>query len=202
MPAVPRTPARRATVLVADPTFASRHLAVVELHLRGYRVREAETGTAALAVAQQDAPDVILLNDRLPDGDGLDLVVTLAAHPATEGARLLLLCEHRSSLQLTHLAWPLLTGYLVRPVTAAQVSTAVHAALARSARVHALGTGAEKPALAGASPRYVVRWDAEQGGYRIWDTGQAQWGEAPAVHLERAAQRRANTLNARARRQP
>src|SRR5512142_1927445 len=40
----------------------------------GYQALEAETGTAALSVVQADAPDLVLLDVRLPDISGIEVL--------------------------------------------------------------------------------------------------------------------------------
>ena len=40
----------------------------------GYRVLEADTGAAALRVAHNESPDLVLLDVRLPDASGIDIL--------------------------------------------------------------------------------------------------------------------------------
>src|SRR5574341_68983 len=65
------------TVLIVDdqPTIrrSLRHL----LERKGYRACEADSGAAALQTAQVEEPEVILLDLRLPDGDGLEVLERL-----------------------------------------------------------------------------------------------------------------------------
>ncbi|HSC71434.1 MAG TPA: response regulator, partial [Candidatus Methylomirabilis sp.] len=65
------------TVLIVDdqPTIRKslRHL----LERKGYRACEAESGTAAMQTAQVEEPEVILLDLRLPDGDGIEVLERL-----------------------------------------------------------------------------------------------------------------------------
>ncbi len=49
------------------------------------RVQEAETGADGLRLARTWRPDVILLDLRLPDVDGFDVMDRLSADPATAG---------------------------------------------------------------------------------------------------------------------
>jgi DNA-binding NtrC family response regulator len=66
-----------ATVLIVDdqPTIRKslRHL----LERKGYRACEADSGTTAIQTAQAEEPEVILLDLRLPDGDGLEILERL-----------------------------------------------------------------------------------------------------------------------------
>jgi DNA-binding NtrC family response regulator len=66
-----------ATVLIVDdqPTIrrSLRHL----LERKGYRACEADSGAAAVLTAQVEDPEVILLDLKLPDGDGLEILERL-----------------------------------------------------------------------------------------------------------------------------
>ena len=66
-----------ATVLIVDdqPTIRKslRHL----LERKGYRACEADSGTMAIQTAQAEEPEVILLDLKLPDGDGLEILERL-----------------------------------------------------------------------------------------------------------------------------
>lgn len=68
-----------AHVLVVDDEPAIRRLLRTSLDLEGYRVSEADTGTAALARLAGDPPDVVLLDLGLPDMDGLEVIRAIRA---------------------------------------------------------------------------------------------------------------------------
>ena len=82
------------TVLIVDdqPTIRKslRHL----LERKGYRACEAETGAAALQTAQVEEPEVILLDLKLPDSDGLEVLERL--HGVCPEAAVILLTGHGS----------------------------------------------------------------------------------------------------------
>jgi DNA-binding NarL/FixJ family response regulator len=54
-------------------------------------VGEAETGTAALEMVKATNPDVVLMDIRMPDLDGLQTTRAITAEPALEGVRVLIL---------------------------------------------------------------------------------------------------------------
>ena len=64
-------------VLVIDDTESFRALVRIPLALAGWRVLEAADGEEALALAQKEDVDVILLDQVLPDTDGLELLEML-----------------------------------------------------------------------------------------------------------------------------
>jgi DNA-binding NtrC family response regulator len=82
------------TVLIVDdqPTIRKslRHF----LERKGYRACEADSGAAALQTAQIEEPEVILLDLRLPDGDGLEILERLRG--VCPEAAVILLTGHAS----------------------------------------------------------------------------------------------------------
>jgi DNA-binding NarL/FixJ family response regulator len=67
-------------VLIADDHLPSRGLVRMVLEDDGFEVvAEAAGGREAVALAAQTAPDVCLLDLRMPEGDGIEAVVEIAA---------------------------------------------------------------------------------------------------------------------------
>ncbi len=87
-----------ATVLVVDDEHLIRWSLEQQLRWEGYSVLLAETGAEALQKAQADPPDLVLLDVRLPDADGLEIlerikvanpeatVIMITAHGGVESA--------------------------------------------------------------------------------------------------------------------
>jgi CheY-like chemotaxis protein len=69
-------------VLLAESDAASAECMTLLLQLDGHRVRVARTGPAALEMARNDPPDVLLLEIRLPGLDGWEVVRRLREVPA------------------------------------------------------------------------------------------------------------------------
>lgn len=63
----------------------------LKLELDGYLVDVAADGLSALEKARSMAPDVILLDIRLPKLDGLQVLEALRANPETKNLRVLML---------------------------------------------------------------------------------------------------------------
>ncbi|OGB94259.1 MAG: Fis family transcriptional regulator [candidate division NC10 bacterium RIFCSPLOWO2_02_FULL_66_22] len=68
-----------ATILVVDDEHLIRWSLEQQLRREGYTVLLAETGAEALSRAQAESPDLILLDVRLPDADGLEILERLRA---------------------------------------------------------------------------------------------------------------------------
>ena len=60
-------------VLIVDDAPDNREAYAEYLRFRGFRTVEAATGTEAIEMARAHVPDVILLDLRLPDIDGLEV---------------------------------------------------------------------------------------------------------------------------------
>ncbi len=70
---------RPASILVVDDERLIRWSLEQQLQREGYTVQSVETGAEALQRAQADPPDLILLDIRLPDADGVELLGRLRA---------------------------------------------------------------------------------------------------------------------------
>jgi two-component system response regulator AtoC len=66
-----------AHVLIVDDDYALGQMLAMHFEDGGYRVSTAETCAAALSAIRGDTPDIVLLDQQLPDGTGLDLLGTL-----------------------------------------------------------------------------------------------------------------------------
>lgn len=72
------------SILIVDDTPDNLRLLSRLLSQRGYEVRKAINGEMALASAQADPPDLILLDIRMPEMDGYEVCQHLKAHEATQ----------------------------------------------------------------------------------------------------------------------
>jgi DNA-binding NtrC family response regulator len=116
-----------ASILVVDDERLIRWSLEQQLQREGYRVQSAETGAQALHRAQAEPPDLVLLDVRLPDGDGLELlerfrardpeclVIMITAHGGVESAvRAMKLGAH---------------DYLIKPFDADELKLTIRKAL-------------------------------------------------------------------------
>ena len=71
------------TVLNVDDNEAGRYAKSRVLQRAGYRVVEAATGAAALQLVPEVRPELILLDVKLPDIDGLDVCRAIKNNPAS-----------------------------------------------------------------------------------------------------------------------
>ncbi len=76
--------AERGNILIVDDTPANLRLLSKMLAKRKYRVRPVRDGSLALAAAQAERPDLILLDIRMPGMDGYEVCERLKTEPSTQ----------------------------------------------------------------------------------------------------------------------
>src|SRR3954447_22076727 len=70
-----------ARVLVADDDPVTRELIIYKLEAEGYETLVAEDGTSALALAQEQSPDIAVLDVHMPGMSGFDVCRMMRADP-------------------------------------------------------------------------------------------------------------------------
>ena len=105
-----------ATILVVDDTLANRWVVTRVLEDAGYRIVQGETSEEASRLAA-DLPDLIVLDVRLPDGNGLQVAKRLKADPLTSGVPVLLISASFTSASARAQGLDAgADGYLTHPV--------------------------------------------------------------------------------------
>jgi CheY-like chemotaxis protein len=98
------------TILVVDDDRNLRRLYKNELEAEGYRVTLAANGREALTLVASELPDLVVMDIRMPELDGLEAM----AHVLREhGGVPVLLNTAYSSYQDSFLAWAA-EGYLIK----------------------------------------------------------------------------------------
>ena len=124
-----------ARILVIDDDQAIAELVKVNLELLGHQVTCAADGVKGLALAQQNRPDLVILDVMMPDLDGFTVCQRLRQNPATHPLPVLML----TALGMTK---DKVTGfdsgaddYLVKPFEIPELQVRVRALLRRSGSV-------------------------------------------------------------------
>jgi CheY-like chemotaxis protein/anti-sigma regulatory factor (Ser/Thr protein kinase) len=108
-----RTVEGQATILVIDDDPGTHVLVAENLKPLGARFLAASTGVAGLATARAERPDLILLDVRLPDRQGWEVLHDLKADPATQDIPVIVVSVvDRESLGFSLGA----ADYIVKPV--------------------------------------------------------------------------------------
>ena len=116
------------TVLVVDDDKLTRFSVSKILGRAGYRVREAGLAKEGMAAIKEERPGVVLLDIRLPDGDGFAVLREIqASHP---GIPVVLMTAHHSEDTARAATAMGARAYLAKPCDPAQLQSVVSAALA------------------------------------------------------------------------
>ena len=128
----------RRTVLVAEDD--ARTAASLRLYLEhaGHRVVVAEDGEAALAAAERERPDVVVLDWMLPRRDGLEVCRALRA---SSPVPILMLTARGLEEDKLRALYQGADDYVVKPFSPREVVARVHAALRRAGGERTLQAG-------------------------------------------------------------
>src|SRR4030088_717309 len=119
-------------ILVVEDNPANLLLVKAVLRLAKMTVVEATTAAIARRVVQEAVPDLVLMDVRLPDGDGLQLTRELKASPATAGIPILVLTAHAMKGDGEAAAAAGCDGFITKPIDTRTLAQEVrrHMALA------------------------------------------------------------------------
>ena len=120
------------TVLVADDSAVSRELVREALEEIGYRVIEAADGREALALALESAPDLALLDIRMPVQDGYETVRAMREDPRLAALPVLALTAFAMRGDEEKAALAGFDGYLTKPIGIDALRAAVESRLKRT----------------------------------------------------------------------
>lgn len=115
------TDARTLLLLDDDDVFASRLARA--LATRGFEVTRAATAAEALAHARHESPEFALVDLRLPDGHGLDVVAAL--HAIDQTTKIVVLTGYGAIATAVESLRRGAADYLTKPVDADQVTAAL-----------------------------------------------------------------------------
>jgi signal transduction histidine kinase len=123
-------PSPEYTILNVDDHDAGRYAKSRILHLAGYRVVEAATGADALRLIREAKPQLILLDVKLPDVDGIQLCRTIKSDPLSAHVMVLQISAvHTTRADRIHGLECGADTYLIEPVQADELLATVNALL-------------------------------------------------------------------------
>ena len=124
-----------ARVLVVDDDPDIRAALVEALKIAGYEVGGAATGAGALAACQQQCPDLVLLDQMLPDIDGLEVCRRLRDNPATARVPIVFVTARTGEKERVRGLAAGADDYVVKPFSTAELLLRIRAVLRRSTPV-------------------------------------------------------------------
>ncbi len=120
-------------VLVVDDYADARAMYVAWLQISGYRVVEASTAAAAIALAQAEPPAAILMDLSLPGVDGIEATRRLKADPRTQHVPVVAITGHVEAHVAAAAAAAGCDAFIVKPSPAPHVVRAIAALIGAAA---------------------------------------------------------------------
>ena len=119
------------TVLVVDDEQDILDLVRFRLEHDGYRVLTASDGQTGLTLAQQERPDLCILDVMMPKLSGLEVLARLRADPATAATRVILLTARGQDADVDRGFELGAQDYVTKPFSPKELRRRVHAQLSR-----------------------------------------------------------------------
>lgn len=123
-----------AKILVVDDHIEIREALGAILEEEGHEVIHAENGIVALELADQDPPDVILLDIAMPRMDGLETLRRLKADPKTEQIAVIMVTAQGDRHAMVRAVQLGTRDYITKPWETGEVEMCVGWALKAKAR--------------------------------------------------------------------
>jgi len=137
-------------ILIVDDDFETLRMVGLMLQHQGYEIIAANSGEQALALANAEQPDLIILDIMMPSMDGYEVARQLRASPQTEDIPILMFT---AKTQVDDKIAGYNAGaddYLTKPVHPAELIAHIKALLSRTTRrTETVTKGAEKGTLIG-----------------------------------------------------
>ena len=112
-------------VLIIEDKADVQNFASRVLELEGYRVLQAEDGARGIGIAKENPVALVLLDLRLPGGDGWSVLVEMKGEPALSAIPVVVLSASAGAVQRERALSMGAADYLVKPLSAASLRETV-----------------------------------------------------------------------------
>ena len=123
-----------ARILIVEDNEKNMKLLRDVLQFRGYRTLEATSAAQAIDLAVEHGPDVVLMDIRLPDADGVEALGRLRTDPRTASMPVLAVTAQAMHADRERFLAAGFDGYIPKPVDVAALLAAVEQHCQSSAR--------------------------------------------------------------------
>lgn len=117
-------------VLIVEDEANIRKFVVINLSARGFEVIEAEDGREGLARLRDASPAILLLDIKLPDMSGWELLKIMAADPALPQIPVIVITASSSAANPEYAKYKNLRKVMIKPVSAQELTHIVKETLA------------------------------------------------------------------------
>ena len=121
-----------ATILVIEDDPSIRKLAAVNLKARGHRIIEADTAKTGLAQWRYHLPALVLLDIKLPDMQGWDMLNTIRADSKESVAPVIVMTASGIDVEANARRFPNVVKVLIKPFDIHDLIRTVEATLGKS----------------------------------------------------------------------
>ena len=129
---VPDAPGRGGRILSIEDDASVRQFVTAVLKADGYDVSGAADGTAGIAAAKRELPDLILLDLILPYASGFDVLQRLREEPRTRAIPVLVLSTQGGEDDIVRALEIGAEDFLIKPFYARELVARVRKALSRA----------------------------------------------------------------------
>ncbi|WP_274627698.1 response regulator transcription factor [Arvimicrobium flavum] len=121
----------KAKVLICDDDPLLRELIDFRLRAKGYDVIKAADGAEALAMAQSERPDVVVLDAMMPKSDGFEVLVRLKGDQRLCAVPVIMLTARKHERDIASALQKGADDYLVKPFIPEELLARLSRVLAR-----------------------------------------------------------------------
>lgn len=118
-------------VLVVEDEASQREILVYNLEAEGYEVRQADSGDAALELAQEERPDLILLDWMLPEVSGIEVCRRLKAVAQTRSIPVIMISARAEEVDRVRGLETGADDYVVKPYSVVELMARIRTQLRR-----------------------------------------------------------------------
>lgn len=112
-------------ILLAEDHPVTARVMSEELNLLGYEVNVAKNGIEAVEMAMTELPDLIIMDIRMPDLDGLQAAAQIRRNPKTNGIPILAATAKAMTGDQESCLANGCTDYIAKPFTHKELETAI-----------------------------------------------------------------------------
>jgi two-component system phosphate regulon response regulator PhoB len=120
------------TVLIVEDEPAQREVLAYNLEAEGFRVSRAENGEEALLLIAEEAPDLIVLDWRLPNVSGIEVCRQLKMRADTRGVPVIMLSARSEEVDKVRGLETGADDYVIKPYSVVELMARVRAQLRRT----------------------------------------------------------------------
>jgi two-component system cell cycle response regulator DivK len=120
-------------ILIVEDNEKNRKLARDVLQVKGYRTLEAESAEAALKIAAETVPDLVLMDIHLPGMNGIEALKKLREAEATRAVPVLAFTASVMPQDRHQITSAGFNGFLAKPINLKEFEATISAALKKGA---------------------------------------------------------------------